>query len=39
MNILVYDVGHQGIHTGKSKVAQNEKRKKKYVGFEAFGLA
>ena len=28
MNVLVYDVGHQGIHTGKSKVAQNEKRKK-----------
>ena len=32
-NALVYVNINQGIHKWKSKVAQNEKRKKKYFGF------
>ena len=33
MNALVYVDIEQGIHKGKSKVAQNEKETKNYVGF------
>ena len=33
INALVYVNIDQGIHKWKSKVAQNEKRKKKYFGF------
>ena len=33
LDVLIYLDIDQGIHCNKSKVAQNEKRKKNYLGF------